>query len=156
MTSVLRLMSWVVLLAVPPLAAAAEAYPVRPVRMIVPSGAGGITDILARVIAGKLGDSLGQQVIVDNRPGASGIVGSQIVAKAAPDGYTLLMVFPSHPVNPALYPDIPYDTATAFAPISLVSAVTPMLIVTSTFPARSMQDFIALARKPMLPLPTEP
>jgi tripartite-type tricarboxylate transporter receptor subunit TctC len=127
-------------------ASAGESYPTRPVRMIVPSGAGGITDILARVMAAKLTDSLGQQVIVDNRPGASGIVGSQIVAKAAPDGHTLLMVFPSHPVNPALYPDIPYDTATAFAPVSMVSAVTPMLIVSSGFPARSMQEFIALAK----------
>src|SRR4051812_20971759 len=81
----------------------AESYPSRPVRMIIPAGAGGVTDILGRVVAAKLTDSMGQQVIVDNRPGASGIVGSTIVAKAAPDGYTLLMVFPSHPVNPALY-----------------------------------------------------
>ena len=128
------------------IASAAESYPARPVRMIIPSGAGGITDILGRVIAAKLTDSLGQQVIVDNRPGASGIVGSQIVAKSTPDGYTLLMVFPSHPVNPALYPDIPYDTATAFAPISMVSAVTPMLIVNSQFPARSLPEFIAIAK----------
>lgn len=89
---------------------AAERDPSRPIRMIIPSGAGGITDILGRVIAPKLTESLGQQVVVDNRPGASGVVGSQIVAKAAPDGYTLLMVFPSHPVNPSLYPNIPYDT----------------------------------------------
>ena len=97
---------------------AAESFPTRPVRMIIPAGAGGVTDILGRVVAAKLTDSLGQQVIVDNRPGASGIVGSQIVAKAPPDGYTLLMVFPSHTVNPSLYPDIPYDTAKAFAPIT--------------------------------------
>jgi tripartite-type tricarboxylate transporter receptor subunit TctC len=86
---------------------AAEAYPARPVRMIIPAGAGGVTDILGRVIAQKLSDGLGQQVIVDNRPGASGILGSSIVAKATPDGHTLLMVFPSHPVNPSLYRDIP-------------------------------------------------
>jgi tripartite-type tricarboxylate transporter receptor subunit TctC len=125
---------------------AAETYPSRPVRMIIPAGAGGITDILGRVVATKLTDSLGQQVIVDNRPGASGIVGSQIVAKAAPDGYTLLMLFPSHPVNPTLYPDIPYDTLKAFAPITMVSAVAPVLIVNSQFPARTMKEFIALAK----------
>jgi tripartite-type tricarboxylate transporter receptor subunit TctC len=128
-------------------AIAAESYPSRPVRMIIPAGAGGVTDILGRVIAGKLTDSMGQQVIVDNRPGASGIVGSQIVAKSAPDGYTLLMVFPSHPVNPALYPsDIPYDTVKAFQPISMVSAVAPVLIVSSQFPAKSVKELIALAK----------
>ena len=129
-------------------ASAAESFPSRPVRMIIPAGAGGITDILGRVIAAKLTDSMGQQVIIDNRPGASGIVGSQIVAKSAPDGYTLLMVFPSHPVNPALYPsDIPYDTLKAFQPISMVSAVAPVLIVGSQFPAKSVKDLIALAKR---------
>ncbi len=126
--------------------AEAQTYPTRPVRMIIPAGAGGITDILGRVIAAKLTDALGQQVIVDNRPGASGIVGSSIVAKSAPDGHTLLMVFPSHPVNPSLYPDIPFDTSKAFAPISMVSAVAPVLIVSSQSPAKSVQDLIALAK----------
>ena len=129
-----------------PHATAAESYPSRPVRMIVPAGAGGVTDILGRVIASKLTEALGQQVIIDNRPGASGIVGSQIVAKAPPDGHTLLMVFPSHPVNPNLYPDIPYDTVKSFAPISMVSAVAPVLIVGSAFPAKSTKDLIALAK----------
>jgi len=114
--------------------------------MIIPAGAGGITDILGRVVTAKLTDALGQQVIVDNRPGASGIVGTQIVAKSAPDGYTLLIVFPSHPVNQSLYPDIPYDTVKAFAPISMVSAVAPVLIVNSQFSARSVQDLLALAK----------
>lgn len=127
-------------------AEAAESYPTRPIRMIIPSGAGGITDILGRVIAPKLGESMGQQVVVDNRPGASGVIGSHIVAKAQPDGYTLLMVFPSHVVNPSLYPDIPYDTVKAFAPITLVSAVSPVLIVNSQFLARSVQELIAIAK----------
>lgn len=126
--------------------AAAQPYPSRPVRLIIPSGAGGITDILARHIAPKLGDALGQQVVIDNRPGASGIVGSLIVAKAAPDGYTLLMVFPSHVTNPSLFPDIPYDTANAFAPVTMISAVAPVLSVGTQSPARTLADFIALAK----------
>jgi tripartite-type tricarboxylate transporter receptor subunit TctC len=126
--------------------AAAERYPSRPVRIVIPSGAGGITDILGRVIAQKLTDSFGQQVIIDNRPGASGIVGSQIVAKAAPDGYTLLMAFPSHAVNPSLYASMPYDTVKAFAPVTLVSAVSAVLVVPTELPARSVQELIALSK----------
>jgi tripartite-type tricarboxylate transporter receptor subunit TctC len=114
--------------------------------MVIPAGAGGVTDIIGRAIADKVSASLGQQVVIDNRPGASGIVGSNIVAKAAPDGYTLLMVFPSHPVNPSLYPDVPFDTATAFAPITIVSAVAPVLIVPAQFPARSVKELIAIAK----------
>ena len=128
-------------------ARAAENYPSRPVRIIIPSGAGGVTDILGRVIAPRLTEGLGQQVVIDNRPGASGMVGSQIVAKATPDGYTLLMVFPSHPVNASLYRDIPYDTIKAFAPITMVSAVAPVLIVHSQFPARSVAELIAIAKE---------
>jgi tripartite-type tricarboxylate transporter receptor subunit TctC len=134
------------LLAAAPCAFAAEAYPARPVRMVIPAGAGGVTDILGRVIAQKLSDSLGQQVIVDNRPGASGVLGTQIVANSAPDGHTLLMVFPSHPVNPSLYRDIPYDTVKAFAPITMVSSVAPVLIVSSQSPARSVKELVELAR----------
>lgn len=135
------LLSWAAHAAVP-----ADTFPSRPIRLVIPAGAGGITDILGRVIAAKLTDSLGQQVIVDNRPGASGVVGSHIVAKSPADGHTLLMVFPSHPVNPALYPDIPFDTVKAFAPITMVSAVAPVLIVGSQFPARSTKELIAIAK----------
>jgi tripartite-type tricarboxylate transporter receptor subunit TctC len=127
-------------------AMAVEKFPVRPIRLIIPAGAGGVTDILARNIAPKLSDALGQQVVIDNRPGASGIVGSQIVAKSAPDGHTLLMAFPSHVVNQSLYPDIPYDTTKDFAPITMVSAVAPVLIVSAQSPARSTAELIALAK----------
>jgi tripartite-type tricarboxylate transporter receptor subunit TctC len=130
----------------PGVTSAADAYPSRPIRIVIPSGAGGITDILGRVIAQKLTESLGQQVVIDNRPGASGIVGSQIVAKAAPDGYTLLMVFPSHAVNPSLYANMPYDTVRAFAPVTMVSAVFAVLVVPSELPARSVPELIALGK----------
>jgi tripartite-type tricarboxylate transporter receptor subunit TctC len=125
---------------------AAEAFPARPIRMIIPSGAGGITDIIGRAIAPKLSDSFGQQVVIDNRPGASGILGTGIVAKSAPDGYTLLMAFPSHPVNQSLFKDVPYDTAKDFAGITLVSAVSPVLIVGVQSPARSVKDLLDLAK----------
>jgi tripartite-type tricarboxylate transporter receptor subunit TctC len=124
----------------------AEIYPSRPVRMIVPSGAGGVTDVLGRIVAHKLGESLGQQVVIDNRPGASGIVGSQIVANAAPDGYTLLMVFPSHVVNPYLFATMPYDTVKAFAPITIVSTVSLLLTVHPDLPVKSTQELIAWAK----------
>ena len=127
-------------------AAAAQSDPARPVRMIVPSGAGGVTDVLARIIAHRLGEKLGQQVVIDNRPGASGIVGSQIVANAAPDGYTLLMVFPSHVVNPSLFASVPYDTVMAFAPITIVSTVSLLLTVNGDFPAKSVPELIAFAK----------
>ena len=119
-------------------AGAAEKFPSRPIRLIIPAGAGGVTDILARNIAPRLSHALGQQVVIDNRPGASGIVGSQIVARSAPDGHTLLMAFPSHVVNQSLYPDIPYDTAKDFAPVTMVSGVSPVLIVGAQSPARSV------------------
>src|SRR5437764_7611046 len=125
---------------------AADGHPARPIRMIGPTGAGGVTDTLGRIIANRLGADLGQQVVIDNRPGASGIIGSNIVAQAVPDGYTLLMAFPTHVVNPTLFPSIPYDTVRAFAPITIVSTVAMALIVNAEFPARSVQELIAYAK----------
>lgn len=144
----MKLLSGLLLAAaiIAPAVHAAENYPSRPIRMIIPSGAGGITDIIGRSIAPRLSDSLGQQVVIDNRPGASGILGTGIVAKSTPDGYTLLMVFPSHPVNQSLFKDVPYDTARDFAPITLVSAVSPVLIVGVQSPARSVKDLLDLAK----------
>jgi tripartite-type tricarboxylate transporter receptor subunit TctC len=126
---------------------AGESYPSRPVRLVVPTGAGGNTDTFARVVAEKLKAPLGQQVIVDNRTGASGIVGSDIVAKAAPDGYTLLMAFPSHPVNPLLYSDLPYDTIKDFAPITMVTSVTQVLLVNPKLLVTTVKELIAQARE---------
>ncbi len=128
-------------------APAADNFPVRPIRIVVPTGAGGVTDVVARVIAQRLGERVGQQVIVDNRPGAGGIPGSQIVATAAPDGYTLLMVFPSHAVNPTLVAKLPYDSVKSFAPVSLTSVVAPAIVVSATSPARTTQDLINIAKE---------
>jgi len=125
---------------------AAEPFPNRPIRLVVPTGAGGITDILARVLSAKLSPAMGQQVVVDNRTGAGGIIGTDIVAKAAPDGYTLLFAFPSHAVNPSLRSSLPYDTINDFAPITIVSFVTSVLFVNSTFPAKSVSELIAIAK----------
>ncbi|MDB5809562.1 MAG: putative exported protein, partial [Betaproteobacteria bacterium] len=107
---------------------------------------GGVTDVLGRVVAHKLGDSLGQQVVIDNRPGASGIVGSQLVATAPPDGYTLLMVFPTHVVNPFLFSKMPYDTEKSFAPITIVSTVSLLLTVNPDLPVKSTPELIAYAQ----------
>lgn len=128
-------------------ARAADTFPVRPVRIIVPAGAGGVTDVVARVVAQRLGERVGQQVIVDNRPGAGGVSGSEIVAKATPDGYTLLLAFPSHAVHPSLVARLPYDSVKSFAPITLISMVAPAIAVTTNFPARSVQELITLAKE---------
>jgi len=127
-------------------AQAAEPYPARPIRLIVPTGAGGVTDILARILAERMRAALGQQVVVDNRTGASGIIGTDIVAKATPDGYTLLMVFPSHAVNPSLNKKLPYDSVNDFEPITLVSRVSQVLLVHPSMPAKNAKELIALAK----------
>ena len=130
-----------------PLAQSAESYPLRPVRIVVPTGAGGITDILARMIGQKLGERLAQQVIIDNRDGANGIVGSQLVATAAPDGYTLLMVYPAHPVNPSLMAKMPYDTVKSFAPIAMVSELGLVLVTNPSLPVKSVRELIAFSKQ---------
>src|SRR5689334_14836862 len=102
-------------------AAQAQDYPNRTIKMIVPTGAGGITDILARLVGKSMSEQFGQPVVIDNRTGAGGTIGTRAVAQAEPDGYTLLMVFPSHAANPALYASLPYDSEKDFAPISMVT-----------------------------------
>jgi tripartite-type tricarboxylate transporter receptor subunit TctC len=130
--------------------AMAEDYPAHTIKLIVPTGAGGITDILARLVGKSVGEQLGQAVIIDNRPGAGGILGTRAVAQAEPDGYTLLMVFPSHAANPALYASLPYDSEKDFAPISMVTKVSEILLVPNSSPAKSVREFIELARKEQL------
>ncbi|HKP67103.1 MAG TPA: tripartite tricarboxylate transporter substrate-binding protein, partial [Casimicrobiaceae bacterium] len=114
---------------VPP-AAAQGTYPTKPVRLVVPFPPGGTTDILARAVAQKLSETWGQQVIVDNRPGAGGNIGSELVAKSAPDGYTLLMgTVGTHAINPSLYAKMPYDHVKDFTPVILVAGVPNVLVV---------------------------
>jgi len=130
--------------------ALAQDYPTRAIKMIVPTGAGGITDILARLVGKSISDQLGQPVIIDNRTGAGGTIGTRAVAQAEPDGYTLLMVFPSHAANPALYASLPYDSEKDFAPISMVTKVSEILLVPNSSPAKSVRELIELARKEQL------
>jgi len=121
-------------------------YPSRPVRIIVPWVAGGGTDIVARIFTPRLGDELGQQVVIDNRPGANGIVGSDIAAKATPDGYTLALEAVEHVINASTRTRLPYDTIKDFAPIGLVAGHSLVLIVPPSSPARSVGDLVALAQ----------
>ena len=123
------------------------AYPAKPIRIIVPLAPGGATDILARAIGQKMTEGLGQPVIVDNRPGAGGNIGSDVVAKAQPDGYTLLMggVGPNA-INATLYPKLPYDAANDFAPVAHVANVTNLLVVHPSVPAKSVKELIAIAK----------
>lgn len=127
--------------------AAAQGYPAKPMRMVVPSAPGGSVDTLARIVAQKMTDSLRQQVIVENRSGSGGVVGTELVAKAAPDGYTLLMAYGSHVINPSLYRKLPYETIKDFAPITQVAVQPLMVNIHPSLPARSVKELIALARK---------
>ena len=130
-----------------PLALSAQgAYPNKPIRMVVPYPPGGPTDVLGRIVAQKLSESLGQQVVVENRPGASGMIGSEIVAKAAPDGYTLLTNASIHVINPSLYPKMNFDALRDFAPVSLIAQVPLILVVNPALPAKSVTELIALGK----------
>lgn len=127
--------------------AAAEDYPTRPIRLICPQAAGGPTDFLSRVTADQLSQIFGQQVVVDNRAGASTMIGAELVAKAKPDGYTLLMAtVTTFALNPSLFAKMPYDPLRDFAPISLVARTPYFLIVTNALPARGVIELIALAK----------
>src|SRR6187200_901680 len=125
--------------------AGAQDFPTRPVRIVVAFPAGGGNDIIARFFSARLTPRLGQQIVIDNRGGASGIIGTEIVARAAPDGYTLLFTSLTHSMNEAIH-KLPYDTIKSFAPVSMLGRGTNVLIVNPSLPARSLQDLIALAK----------
>jgi tripartite-type tricarboxylate transporter receptor subunit TctC len=122
-------------------------YPERPITLVVPFPAGGSTDLVARVVAERMGKELGQSIIVENRGGAGGNIGSAAVAKADPDGYTILMgTVATHALNPALYRKMPYDAVADFAPVALLVVVPNVLVVNPDFPAKNVQELIALLK----------
>jgi len=125
----------------------AQTYPTKPVRLIVPFSAGGGADIVARAIAQKLGDALAQQVVVDNRTGAAAIIGTELAAKSAPDGYTLILGQTGpNSINPGLYERLPYDPLKDFAPITLATTYPYVLVVHPSIPAKTVKELIALAK----------
>jgi tripartite-type tricarboxylate transporter receptor subunit TctC len=126
--------------------AQAENFPSRPIKLMVGASAGGTTDTMARAIAQPLSASLGQPVLVENRPGAGGNLAAETVAKAAPDGYTLLVSFTSHTINATLYPKLPFDPVADFTPISKIATVPSLLVGNPKLPAQNLQELIALAK----------
>jgi tripartite-type tricarboxylate transporter receptor subunit TctC len=136
------------LLVLPAIAnAQTPAYPTKPIRLVVPFPAGGATDILAREVAKHLTETWGQSVVVDNRPGAAGNIGSELVAKAPPDGYTLEMgTVGTHAINASLYSKMPYDHVKDFVPVILVAGVPNVLVVNPSVPVNSVQELIAYAK----------
>ena len=128
--------------------APAQTYPAKPVRIVVPFPAGGGTDIFARLIGKKLAESFGQQFVIDNRVGASGIIGSELVARAAPDGYTLLMgTTGTHATNPVVFAKLPYDALKDYAPVSLVAESPFVLLVHPSVPVKNVRELLALAKR---------
>lgn len=125
----------------------AQEFPARPLRLVVPFPAGGAPDIMARAVAPRMSERLGQPVVIDNKPGAAGGLGAEQVAKAAPDGYTLLLgTISTNAINASLYPNLPYDHRRDFAPLSLVGSVPNVLSVTDSFPAKTVAELVAYAR----------
>src|SRR3954468_1740722 len=128
-------------------AATRSAYPERPIRIIVPFGAGGANDVVTRIVATRLTEALGQQVVVDNRTGAGGLIGTEIAAKAAPDGYTLLGTATPHVIFPHLHKKMPYDTLKDFAPIMQIGGQPYAITVHPSLGVTSIKELIALAQK---------
>lgn len=141
-----RLLAALLLALVAPLAAA-QAYPAKPVRLVIPFPPGGATDIFGRVLAQKLSEFIGQQVVVENRPGAGGTIGSELAAKAVPDGHTILLATTStHSIGPALNPKMPYDARRDFAPVIHLADATNILIASPGLPVANLRELIAHAR----------
>jgi tripartite-type tricarboxylate transporter receptor subunit TctC len=122
------------------------AFPSKPMRIVVGYAAGGPNDIVARALAQKLTEALGQQVVVDNRPGADGIIGTDLVAKSPPDGHTLALVSPSHTINPAVQTKLPYDPIRDFSPVTLAAAGPTLLLVHPSLPVKSVKELVAFAK----------
>jgi tripartite-type tricarboxylate transporter receptor subunit TctC len=137
------IVSWVCALA----HAAEPAFPARPIRFVVPNAAGGSTDLVARTVAQKVADNLGQQIVIDNRPGSGGIIGTELVARAPADGHTLLMgTIGNLAISPHLYRKLAYDPIRDFAPVTQLASAAYMLVVHPSVPAKSVKELVALAR----------
>jgi tripartite-type tricarboxylate transporter receptor subunit TctC len=121
-------------------------YPNKPIRLIVPYPPGGGTDVIARIVQERFSTLLGQQVLIDNRGGAAGSIGTEIVAKAAPDGYTVLFTLSSHTINPAIYTKLSFDTAKDFAPVGLVASLPQILVANTQFAPNTVAELVALAK----------
>ncbi len=126
--------------------ARAQSFPSKPIHLVVPYPPGGGADTTARLIAPKLQDALGQTIVVENRPGAGGVIGDETVAKAVPDGHTLLIGAFAHAVNPSLLPKMPFRTPDDFAPISLLVTVPELLVITPSHPAKTVAELVAMAK----------
>jgi tripartite-type tricarboxylate transporter receptor subunit TctC len=125
---------------------AADSYPQRPIRFLIPQSPGGASDTVGRIVAQKLGERVGQQLVVDNRPGATGNIGHELVARASPDGYTMLLTAPNLVTSPSLFAKLGYDPLRDFAPITQLTLSPNVWLVHPAFPARNMQELIAIAR----------
>jgi tripartite-type tricarboxylate transporter receptor subunit TctC len=143
-----RLQTAVLLLAAGWLAAAgaADNYPTRPLRIIAPYGAGGSYDVIARIVGQKLGEQLGQQIVIDNRPGATGRIGMELGVKSTPDGYTLITVGSSQTIAPSVHVSVPYDLSRSIAPLMLFATITNTVVIHPSLPAQSVSEFVALAK----------
>ena len=126
--------------------ATAQPYPTKPIRFLVPFGPGGVGDITARVVAQKMSVALSQQVIIDNRPSAGGVIATELVAKSEPDGYTLLLLNNSHGISHSLFKKLPYDVAKDFVPVSTISTFSVVILTSPDSPLRSLKDLIAQAK----------
>jgi tripartite-type tricarboxylate transporter receptor subunit TctC len=139
--------SLALLLAIVASAAAAQGYPARPVRLIIPFPPGGSNDIVGRMVAAQLGDRLGQQVVADNRGGAGGTIGTELAARAQADGYTLLLISTAYAFNTSIYKKLPYDPVRSFTPVALLGSGPGVLVVNPTLPVNSVAELIALAKE---------
>ena len=146
-TSAMRCSFFIVLLsAIAAAAIAAETYPSRPLRIVAPYGAGGSYDIVSRTIGAKLAEQMGQQVVVDNRPGATGRIGMEIGVKSTPDGYTMIVIGSSQSIAPSVHVNVPYDLARSIAPIMLHGTISYALVIHSSVPAQTTAEFVALSK----------
>ena len=126
--------------------AVAQSWPTKPIKFIVPYPPGGGTDVIARIMQEPMGQALGQQIIIDNRGGAGGSIGTDIAAKSPADGYTVLFTLSSHTINPAIYPKLAFDTEKDFLPVSIVASLPQILVANPDFPAKTVKEVIDMAK----------